>query len=346
MLLVADGAREAEHPCNKARCSAAVQLHVVDDEDGKPLSAIKVKSHDSSASNGSVECRSRFKELSAENLKVLCSALEKEVPWQAEIVPEIASTVLQCRSGMARRREAAVSSSRPSSTQACAKEDTWMLSTVATPRASRGWPGAGPPRLRLAQELRIHWRQPHHRVVSGLLVRRLFRAAAQAASVDGGEQPRLSSREPLRGRTRQPAPRHPGTGRRAGWLLAVPEGHFEAIQSGLVRSRAGDDDAALGDAIVVLSCQSLDAWSTTSSPLTTKKAKAESKEEPEEEESAGDHRRKEAITAVAASPSSSLCFDLNMDVENHDTESCFTDASLLKAVDRTFFFRRPDESSD
>ena len=118
---------EAEHPCNKARCSAAVQLHVVDDEDGKPLSAIKVKSHDSSASNGSVECRSRFKELSAENLKVLCSALEKEVPWQAEIVPEIASTVLQCRSGMARRREAAVSSSRPSSTQACAKEDTWML---------------------------------------------------------------------------------------------------------------------------------------------------------------------------------------------------------------------------
>lgn len=121
---------------------------------------------------------------------------------------------------------------------------------------------------------------------------------------------------------------------------------LEAIQSGLVRSRAGDDDAALGDAIVVLSCQSLDAWSTTSSPLTTKKAKAESKEEPEEEESAGDHRRKEAITAAAASPSSSLCFDLNMDVENHDTESCFTDASLLKAVDRTFFFRRPDESSD
>lgn len=67
----------------------------------------KVSSHDSGASNGSVEveCRSRFKELNAENLKLLCAALEKEVPWQKEIVPEIASTVLQCRSGIAKRRD-------------------------------------------------------------------------------------------------------------------------------------------------------------------------------------------------------------------------------------------------
>lgn len=346
-LLVADGAREAEHPCNKARCSAAVQLHVVDDEDGKPLSAIKVKSHDSSASNGSVECRSRFKELSAENLKVLCSALEKEVPWQAEIVPEIASTVLQCRSGMARRREAAVSSSRPSSTQACAKEDTWML--------FHGGDAEG--KSRVARELA--------RLVFGS--RKSFvsiggsrtTASSPACWSDGSSEqqrkrPRLTeaSNHGCRHESLYEAVRD--NPHRVILVQDVEQGGcwrcqrdiLEAIQSGLVRSRAGDDDAALGDAIVVLSCQSLDAWSTTSSPLTTKKAKAESKEEPEEEESAGDHRRKEAITAAAASPSSSLCFDLNMDVENHDTESCFTDASLLKAVDRTFFFRRPDESSD
>ncbi|RDX75639.1 Protein SMAX1-LIKE 3, partial [Mucuna pruriens] len=41
-----------------------------------------------------------FKEHNDENLKILCDALEKKVPQQKEIVNEIASTVLLCRSGM------------------------------------------------------------------------------------------------------------------------------------------------------------------------------------------------------------------------------------------------------
>jgi hypothetical protein len=79
------------------------------------------RSHDSGASNGSVEveCRTRFKELSAENLKRLCGALEKEVPWHKEVVAEVASTVLQCRSGIAKRRDR--------SRSADAKKETWML---------------------------------------------------------------------------------------------------------------------------------------------------------------------------------------------------------------------------
>ena len=336
-LVVAD-AHKANHPCSKARCTA-VQLHV-DDEDVKLLSAIKVKSHDSSASNGSVECRSRFKELSAENLKVLCSALEKEVPWQAEIVPEIASTVLRCRSGMARRRDAAVSSSRP----ACAKEDTWIL--------FHGSDAEG--KARVARELA--------RLVFGS--RKSFvsiggsgtTAQSPARSDDSSEQqrkrPRLTEaidygcHESLYEAVRDNPHRVilVEDVEQGGWRCQ--RDILEAIQSGLVRSHAGGDEAALGDAIVVLSCRSFDAWSTTSSPPTTKKAKAKSEEEPKEEESTGDHHGKEAVTAAAASPLSSSCFDLNMDVGNDDLESCLSDASLLKAVDRTFFFRRPDESSD
>lgn len=38
-----------------------------------------------------------FKEYSAENLKVLCDALEMKVPWHKDVVPEIAKTVLECR---------------------------------------------------------------------------------------------------------------------------------------------------------------------------------------------------------------------------------------------------------
>ncbi|GJN27675.1 hypothetical protein PR202_gb15717 [Eleusine coracana subsp. coracana] len=81
----------------------------------------KSRSNDSGPSIGSVEveCRAKFKELNAENLKVLCGALEKEVPWHKEIVPEIASTVLQCRSGIAKRRD--------KSKSAVAKEETWMF---------------------------------------------------------------------------------------------------------------------------------------------------------------------------------------------------------------------------
>ncbi|PUZ75973.1 hypothetical protein GQ55_1G253300 [Panicum hallii var. hallii] len=321
--LVAD-AHEAKHPW-KARCGGG-QVHVVvDDEDVKLVSAIKVKSHDSSASNGSVEQverRSRFKELSAENLKVLCSALEKEVPWQAEIVPEIASTVLQCRSGMARRRDAEASSSRA----AGSKEDTWLLFLG----------GDAEGKARVARELA--------RLVFGS--RKCFvsvgTTASSPARSDSAEQrhkrPRLAEAsnndcvESLYEAVRDNPHR----------VILVEDVEqagqrriLEAIERGSVRSHGGDE-AALGDAIIVLSCKSFDARSRTSSPPTTKKAKTEIKEDPKEE----------AITA--GSPSSS-CFDLNlnMSLENDDMEeSCFTDAGLLKAVDRAFFFRRPDESSD
>ncbi|XP_047957081.1 protein SMAX1-LIKE 3 [Salvia hispanica] len=59
----------------------------------------------------------RFKEFNAENLNLLCNALEEKVPWQKEIIPEIAGTVLQCRSGMLRRK----------SQSSDVKEETWLL---------------------------------------------------------------------------------------------------------------------------------------------------------------------------------------------------------------------------
>ncbi|XP_040249443.1 protein SMAX1-LIKE 3-like [Aegilops tauschii subsp. strangulata] len=48
-------------------------------------------------------CRQqKFSELTAENLKILCDALELRVPRHKDIIPAIAGTVLQCRSGMRR----------------------------------------------------------------------------------------------------------------------------------------------------------------------------------------------------------------------------------------------------
>lgn len=48
---------------------------------------------------------------------MLCNALEEKVPWQKEIIPEIAGTILQCRSRMLRRKEGNFD----------AKEDTWLF---------------------------------------------------------------------------------------------------------------------------------------------------------------------------------------------------------------------------
>ncbi|KAM6584182.1 hypothetical protein CsatB_011184 [Cannabis sativa] len=45
-----------------------------------------------------------FKELNSENLRILCDEMEKNVPWQKGIIPDIATTILQCRSGMSQRR--------------------------------------------------------------------------------------------------------------------------------------------------------------------------------------------------------------------------------------------------
>uniref|UniRef100_A0A8I6XT13 ATPase AAA-type core domain-containing protein n=2 Tax=Hordeum vulgare subsp. vulgare TaxID=112509 RepID=A0A8I6XT13_HORVV len=51
--------------------------------------------------------RQRFSEPTTENLKILCDALELRVPRHKDIIPAIAATVLQCRSGM--RKTAATS---------------------------------------------------------------------------------------------------------------------------------------------------------------------------------------------------------------------------------------------
>ncbi|CAN6244587.1 unnamed protein product [Urochloa humidicola] len=334
----------AKDPWNARSGGCGAQVHVVDDDEDVKLvvSEIKqAKSHDSSASNnGSVEQaaaerrRSRFKELTAENLKVLCSALEKEVPWQADLAPEIASTVLRCRSGMARRRAAGGVPGSSGSTEAAAgaKEDTCLLFLG----------GDAEGKARVARELA--------RLVFGSRNSFVSVGAAVVASSSSSPARSSDSAEQHRKRPRLLAASDNVSGVERLYEAVRDNPHrvilvenvveqfcqrsiVKAIESGVVRSNGGDE-AAVGDAIIVLSCESFDAKSRTSSPLATKKAKNESEEVSKEEEE------------DRVSPSSS-CFDLNMSVENDDVEeSCIADTDLLKAVDRVFFFRRPDESSD
>jgi hypothetical protein len=51
---------------------------------------------------------SRFRKFDLESLRMLCKGLEEKVKWQSKITRAIATTVLRCRSGMARRQGDAV----------------------------------------------------------------------------------------------------------------------------------------------------------------------------------------------------------------------------------------------
>lgn len=282
----------------------------------------KVLSHDSGASNGSVEveCRSRFKELNAENLKVLCVALEKEVPWQKEIAPEIASTVLQCRSGISKRRDKSRSTD--------AKEETWMFflggdvdgkEKVARELANLVFgshknfmsikpAGASSPSASCSTEEHRSKRPRTSAAATGACLEQLYEAINEnphrVIILEDIEQADQYSQVAIK----------------------------EAIDTGVVRSQASDE-VGLGDAIVILCCESFDAKSRTCSPP-SKQIMAEPKEE-----HTSDNEHKE----VGASSSSG--FDLNRDIESEhaDHESNPSDVCLLTAVDRTLFFRTQED---
>ncbi|KAF0935193.1 hypothetical protein E2562_031048 [Oryza meyeriana var. granulata] len=285
----------------------------------------KAKSHDSGASNGSVEveCRSRFKELNAENLKLLCAALEKEVPWQKEIVPEVASAVLQCRSGIAKRRD------KSRSTEA--KEETWLFFLGGDAHGKE----------RVARELAnlvFGSRKNFHSIKLG--------ASSPSASCSTEEhrskRPRTTSAasEAYLERLYDAVSENPHR------VILIEEveqadhcwqvGIKEAIDRGVLRSQTGDE-VGVGDAIIILSCESFEARSRAGSPL-SKQMKVEKEEAKEEHTSGHDHKEIEA-------GASSSCFDLNLDMESTDQadELNSGDVCLLTAVDRALLFRRQEE---
>ncbi|KAG8064445.1 hypothetical protein GUJ93_ZPchr0004g38250 [Zizania palustris] len=285
----------------------------------------KAKSNDSRASNGSVEveCRSRFKELNAENLKILCAALEKEVPWQKEIVPEVASAVLQCRSGIAKRLDKSRSKE--------AKEETWMFFLG----------GDADGKERVARELASLVFGSRKNFLS-------IKFNASSPSVSGSSEEHRSKRprttsaasERYLERLYDAVSENP---HRVIVMEDVEQADHrwqaditEAIDRGTIRSQTGDE-VGLGDAIIILSCESFnDARSRACSPF-SKQMKA-SKEEDKEDTSGHDH-----IIEIEAGPASS-CFDLNVDMESDQADGLNSgDVCLLTAVDRALLFTRQED---
>jgi hypothetical protein len=274
----------------------------------EPYASLKPSPSSSGTNIMENETFPKFKELNAENLKILCNALEKKVPWHKEIIPDIASIVLQCRSGMVRRKDR--------SNKVRAKEDTWLFFQGGDNRGKEI----------IARELAslVFGSRRDNFMLVGTY------SSARSGSTDD-DQPtkraRLEASQVFSERLFEALRENP---RRVILMENIEQEDYlcqmaikAAIESGMVRSKNGDE-VCVGDAIIILSCESFDSRSRACSPRN--KRKVEETKEIEGEEFG----------------CSSL--DLNLSVID-EMECSFDDIELLKAVDRALFFRLPEDST-
>ncbi|KAJ8492107.1 hypothetical protein OPV22_013828 [Ensete ventricosum] len=262
----------------------------------------------STSTSGTMEMEyvSRFKELTAENLKTICDALERRVTRKKDLIPEIASTILRCRSGLIRRKGKSNSSSEK-------KEDTWLF--------FQGGDTEG--KERIARELAgIVFASYTNFITIGL---------SNLSSPPSGSTDDLRNK-----RSREEV----GSSYLESLFEAIRENPHRVIvmedieeadchtragiktsmERGKIRSSSGEE-VRLCDAIIILSCESFDSRSRACSPPV--KQKADTEDEKEE----------------ACRLDLNLCAEDEEDLHDHFSD----DMGLLESVDRTFFFELPEE---
>ncbi|CAL4995428.1 unnamed protein product [Urochloa decumbens] len=199
---------------------------------------------------GSVESP-KFMELNAENLKILCNALENRAPHHKDVVAGIASVVLRCRSGMTRRMR--WRQEKPSAV-------TWLLFQGENDEGKKA--------------------------VSQELARLVFGAYSKFTSISLADFTQVHS-DPSSSLLTLKRQRSPDTGHvyfqrlyeavienphRVIMIDGIEQMDYDseisirkAIANGRIRGCNGDE-VSLEDAIVVLSCEALDSRPNASSP--------------------------------------------------------------------------------
>ncbi|KAJ0245624.1 Protein SMAX1-LIKE 3 [Hirschfeldia incana] len=242
---------------------------------------------------------SKFREMNAENLATLCDPLHGKVPWQKDIISEIANTVLKCRSG---------SSTRKINGEYDTKEDTWMFFQGHDVEAKE----------KIARELATLVFGSQDSFVSiclssfsskDLRNKRLrdeqswsyIERFSEAVSLDPRRVFLVEDIE------------------QADYLSLM--GFKRAIERGRVCNSSGEE-ASLRDAIVILSCERFSSRSRACSPLGNQKS-SDGSDQSEE---------KNLATCVV------LDLNLSLDDGLCEKESC-DEIGLLEAVDGRFHFK-------
>lgn len=256
-----------------------------------------------------------FKEYSTENLKVLCDALEMKVPWHKDIVPEVARTVLECRSG----RRSYDSKDRKK------KEETWMLFVGIDSLAKE----------KIARELaKTIFGSQTNFVSIGLTSFSSSTGGSDLTEHGKNKRPRTETGRRYLQRFGEAVNENP---HRVFFLEDLDQAdHFsqvgvkKAIESGKVTLDDDDDDEValdLQDAIVIFSYESFSTVSRACSPATRQKII-----EDQEEEEKDEHQ------ADSAKPISES-LDLNVAIEDDGDHISGGGNWIMDLVDKKIIFK-------
>ncbi|XP_031478912.1 protein SMAX1-LIKE 3-like [Nymphaea colorata] len=258
----------------------------------------------------------KFKQFNAESLNSLCSALEQKVHRQKVIIPEIASVVLQCRSGMVRRKGLRTRER---------KEDTWLLFEGGDTEGKE--------------------------IIARELANQIFSSEKSFVSIglSSFSSVRADPSEDFRGkRCREEQDGFSYFGKlseairynphRVVFLEDIEQVDYHSminikrsIERGMVFGPDGDE-VSVGDAIVIMSCESFRSKSRACSPCVKQKSGGSSEEVEEERLSSVESGERDN----GSSPCISL--DLNLSVEDNESVEQYCEVELPKCVDRSFVF--------
>ncbi|XP_062198364.1 protein SMAX1-LIKE 3-like [Phragmites australis] len=268
----------------------------------------------SNSSDGGSTERPKFTELTAENLKILCTTLENQVPRHKDVVADVASAVLHCRSGMTRRMR--WHQEKPNAA-------TWLLFNGRDSDSKKA----------VAQEL----------------ARLVFGSYNDLTSISLDEFTPIHSGELILKRQRSPDNGH---GYVQGLYEAILENPHRvimidgveqlvndseisirnAIANGRIRGCSGHE-ISLEDAIVVLSCEALDSRSSASSPRLKQRFIDNGSEEGN------------CMNIEKGMGSSCFTLDLNACAEDGDAdeESILDNVRITDIVDGAFLFQLKED---
>ncbi|MED6106585.1 hypothetical protein PIB30_005869 [Stylosanthes scabra] len=286
----------------------------------------------------------KFKELNLENLKTLCNALENKVPWQKEIIPEIASTVLQCRSGTMQRRKG--NSNNNNNNNVRVKEETWLF--------FQGVDLDG--KEKIAMELaRVIFGSSKENFVSISMSSFASSTRADSSIEDNNSCRNKRSREELNfsyiARFGDAVCSNP---HRVFLVEDIEQADYfsqlgfkRAMERGKVEGSNGEQ-VSLCDAIIILSCESFSSRSRACSPLSRQKSCEGSSSREENNNNNNNNKDNNdygdgVATLEEISPCVSLDLDLNISIDDDDEDHGSVDEiGLLESVDRKVFFKIQD----
>lgn len=278
-----------------------------------PLSTSTPNSAASSSDiNMEMEYIPSFKEFNSENLNILCNALEKKVPWQREVIPDIAGTILQCRSGMLRRKEKLRGGE--------VKEETWLFFQGLDVQAKE----------EIARELAKVVFGSYSNFVS-IALSSFSSTRADSDSTDQDMMKNKRSRDEQSSssyieRLSQAISENP---HRVFLVEDVEQadlcsqvGIKRAIQRGKMFNNSSGEEVNLSDAIIILSCESFSSRSRACSPPPLKQSLEEDQEN---------------------SPCVSLDLNISFDDDDDDDDVSIDDVGILENVDRRIVFKMRDD---